>query len=449
MKKNYEVTLGMISLLKEGQTFKNFAELSNTLGVLDSHGKPISGNSKMQFLNSLARFTVLKNDGRKITIEKIRSEDEILPAPPPKGNRKYVDLIQRLLVYHFNALCEATQCDGIKILWGKKDIWQACGMVNDAYRWYGKMNGTESDEVIADAFRKLAGGIKLKSWLDSALSGLKKNDALVYTEKRAFVCYDGGDVRIVPLTEKQDVLYMRLHAETLSEYYLLDGETHATERDLLVSGRIDEFYSKLNLRLREAFGFDKTDKPIFIQNVYEIIVEPTTMKLFSQRFGKIDSHDTDLAIQMMSQLNSLVCDGLMSAISLDREVAVAKRVRNHKDVVDHIENQRLWGGSQFTKKELENRREFQYDHLSLSKEQKGLMVDKTIRLSEGEIRNHISRDSHDVVSSCGCFVLEKMYIDGFLHGSGLTEEQYEKIIQIANEESEKERVLEQLTGVTE
>lgn len=448
MVKTYNVTDDMISRLHEGQEFKNFAELSRTLNVLDRNGKPLAGDSKKQLLEELARYVVLKNNGRQIVIEKIRPEDEVLPPLPVGGNRKYVDLIQRLLVCHFNALCEAVQCDGIKILWEKKDIWQTCGMISNGYRWYGKTDGTEKDEAIADAFRKLASGVKLKAWLDSALNGLRKNDALVYEEKRAFVSYDGGNINIVPLTDEQNVQYMKLHTETLKGYVLADGITPATERDLWATGRLNDFYSKLNVKLKEAFGSgDDDDKPLMIQKVYEIIVEPTTMKLFSRRFGKIDPQDTDLAIQMMSQLNSLVCDGLMSAISLDKEVKVATRVQEHEDVVKRIKQQKLWGGAQLTRKEKEARREFQYDTVSLTKEQKDKMINKTIRLSKEEIKGQVRRGlqmTSESSDSNGCFIIEKIYIDGFLHGSGLTEEQYEKIMQEAEKEYEKEKTLEQL-----
>lgn len=434
MEKIYDVTPEMISHMKEGQTFKNFSELSKELNVLDARGKPLAGDSKKQFLENLARFTVLKTDGRKIIIEKIRPEDEILPSLSVKGNRKYVDMIQRLLVYHFNALCEATQCDGIKILWEKKDVWQACGMINDRYRWHGKTSDTSADAAFSDAFRKLAGGVKLKTWLDSALYGLAKHYALVYHERFAFVSYENGGTKIVPLTDEQTVTYLRLRTETLRNYVLSDGVTPAAESDLFASGRLNDFYGNLNPKLQKAFGFGEGDRSIVIQKVYEIIVEPKTMELFTKRFGKIDPQDTGLAIEIMSKLNSVVCDGLMSAISLDREVAVATRVREHKDVVNRLESQKVWGEIPLTKNEKEKRREFRYDHVQLDKEKKCQMVNKTIRLSEYEIRRQLQKGSLDEPDLHGCFILEKLYIDGFLNGSGLTEKQYERIVENSGED---------------
>ena len=117
MAKTYDVTPDMITKLSDGQTFKNFSELARYLDVLDSHGKPITGDSRPAFLEELDRFVVLKKTGRQIIIKSIRPEDEILPAKPVGGNRKFIDLIQKLLVYHFNALCQSRPCDGIKLLW--------------------------------------------------------------------------------------------------------------------------------------------------------------------------------------------------------------------------------------------------------------------------------------------------------------------------------------------
>lgn len=116
MAKAYEVTPDMISKLSAGQIFKNFSELARCLEVLDDKGKPITGNSRPAFLEELDRFVVLKKAGRQIIIKSIRPEDEILPAKPVGGNRKFIDLIQKLLVYHFNALCQSQPCDGIKLL---------------------------------------------------------------------------------------------------------------------------------------------------------------------------------------------------------------------------------------------------------------------------------------------------------------------------------------------
>lgn len=443
MAKTYDVTPDMLAKLSEGQTFKNFPELARELGVLDKHGKPIAGDSRPSFLGELERFVVLKKDGRQITVERILPEDEILPPRPTGGNRKFVDLIQRLLVYHFNALCQAQPCDGIKLLWEKKDIWETCGMVSRDYRWWGKNASTEDDEIIADAFRKLVGTVKLKAWLDSALYGLKKNDALDYEEKRAFIDYNDGIATITPLTDEQNMTYMRLKAEVLKEYTLSDGRTPATERDLWQTGRMRDFYRKLNPKLEKEFA--KEQRYSTIQKVYKIIVEPKTMELFTKRFGKIDPEDVELAVQMMAKLNTVVCDGLLSSTALDRIVYVATRIQDHEDVQKRLEKQKMWGkapkGSSLDKK---IRREFHYKKVQLNDEQKNKMVDNIIRQSPEQLAITLQGKEK------GCKVVEKLYkeryVDNFLDGSGLTEEQYEQIMQDAEKESADAELMARLVA---
>lgn len=436
MAKTYDVTPDMLAKLSEGQTFKNFPELARELGVLDKHGKPIAGDSRPSFLGELERFVVLKKDGRQITVERILPEDEILPPRPTGGNRKFIDLIQKLLVYHFNAICQAQPCDGIKLLWEKKDIWETCGMVSRDYRWWGKNASTEEDEIIADAFRKLVGTVKLKAWLDSALYGLKKNDALDYEEKRAFIDYVDGQAIITPLTDEQNMTYMRLKAEVLKDYTLSDGHTPATERDLWQTGRMRDFYRKLNPKLEDEFG--KEQRYSTIQKVYKIIVEPKTMNLFARRFGKIDPADVELAVQMMAKLNTIVCDGLLSSMIFNKEVIVATRVQEHEDVERRLEEQKPWGGN--NKIERKIRKEFEYKKVKLTNQQVADMVDNTIRQSTDQLLVTLNQKDH------GCKIIEKLYIDNFLAGSGLTEEQYAQIMQDADKESADAELMARLVA---
>ena len=117
--KVYNVTGGMISRLHQGQAFKNFGELSRVLDILDDSGKPLTSNSKKSFLKELERYVVLRKDGRQFIVDRIRPENEILPEHPTGGNKKYIEHIQRLLVYYFNAMCDQTGCDSLVILWEK------------------------------------------------------------------------------------------------------------------------------------------------------------------------------------------------------------------------------------------------------------------------------------------------------------------------------------------
>ena len=230
----------------------------------------------------------------------------------------------------------------------------------------------------------------------------------------------------------QNMTYMRLKAEVLKDYTLSDGRTPATERDLWQTGRMRDFYRKLNPKLEDEFG--KEQRYSTIQKVYKIIVEPKTMNLFARRFGKIDPADVELAVQMMAKLNTVVCDGLLSSTALDRTVYVATRIQAHEDVQKRLEAQKPWGeaqkGSSLDKK---IRREFHYDKVQLNDEQKNKMIESIIRQSPEQLAITLQGKEK------GCKVIEtlyeKRYVDNFLAGSGLTEEQYEQIMQDSDKES--------------
>lgn len=435
--KVYNVTGGMISRLHQGQVFKNFGELSHVLDILDDSGKPLTSNSKKSFLKELERYVVLRKDGRQFIVDRIRPENEILPEHPTGGNKKYIEHIQRLLVYYFNSMCDQTGCDSLVILWEKVDVWQTLGMVNDNYRWYGYSDDEKEDMRIAEAFRKLAGGVKLKKWLDSALYGLYGRDALTVKEERAFIEDLGNDQkRMSILTDEQNATYTRVKSELLSEYYLSDCQTQVTEADLWKTGRMGDFFRILNSRLSDAFPDVQYNR---IQKVYKIIIEPTSMKLFMRRFGKIDPADTKTVVMLMLKLNDLVCDGLMSAAALDNEITVASRIKDHDEVQNRIKEQKKWGGVNKMKlqEEKKKRREFTYIPVSLEEYQKQFLINKMVRLDEDTLAEKLNNDV-DMVENWHCQIVKKFNARNLLCESGLSEEQCDQLMKEARADEAKE-----------
>ena len=435
--KVYNVTGGMISRLHQGQVFKNFGELSQALDVLDDSGKPLTSNSKKSFLKELERYVVLRKDGRQFIVDRLRPENEILPEHPTGGNKKYIEHIQRLLVYYFNAMCDQTGCDSLVILWEKVDVWQTLGMVNDNYRWYGYPDDEKEDMRIAEAFRKLAGGVKLKKWLDSALYGLYGRDALTVKEERAFIENLSNDQkRMTILTDEQNATYTRVKSELLSEYYLSDCQTQVTEADLWKTGRMGDFFRILNSRLSDAFTDVQYNR---IQKVYTIIIEPTSMKLFMRRFGKIDPADTKTVVMLMLKLNDLVCDGLMSAAALDNEITVASRIKDHDEVQNRIKERKKWGGVNKMKlqEEKKKRREFTYAPVSLKEYQKQFLINKMVRLDEDTLAEKLNNDA-DMVENWHCQIVKKFNARNLLRESGLSEEQCDQLMKEARADEAKE-----------
>lgn len=197
-----------------------------------------------------------------------------------------------------------------------------------------------------------------------------------------------------------------------------------------------DFYRKLNPKLREEF--EKKQTYSTIQKVYRIVIEPKTMNLFARRFGKIDPADVELAVKMMAKLNAIVCDGLLFSMIFNKEIIVATRVQEHEDVERRLEEQKEWGGN--NKIERKIRKEFEYKKVKLTNQQVADMVDNTIRQSTDQLLVTLNQKDH------GCKIIEKLYIDNFLAGSGLTEEQYEQIMQDADKESADAELMARLVA---
>ncbi|MFQ9889015.1 MAG: hypothetical protein ACLRWM_00145 [Streptococcus sp.] len=68
------------------------------------------------------------------------------------------------------------------------------------------------------------------------------------------------------------------------------------------------------------------------------------------------------------------------------------------------------------------------------------MVDNTIRQSTDQLLVTLNQKDH------GCKIIEKLYIDNFLAGSGLTEEQYAQIMQDADKESADAELMARLVA---
>ena len=267
--------------------------------------------------------------------------------------------------------------------------------------------------------------------------GLDKADFLKVTEERVFVkVYPDHTKMMWLLTDEQNATYMRVKTEVIKNYTLQGSNTVATERDLWTTGRMKDFYEHLNPRLAEAFPDEDYDR---IQKVYKIIVEPETIKYFTQKYGWIDPADTKTAAQLMVALNSIVCDGLMSATALSREVTVATRIQEHEDAVGVIDVASIWGGTNNASWVQDKRKEFQYEHVQMNDKDRKKMIKKMIVLPADGLEETLKSKWICGQSEQGCQVVERLYSDDLLRKSGLSDEQYNQIMQEAEADEEKER----------
>lgn len=132
-KKKYCVTPEVINKLQEGQTFKSKVDLLNYLEMVNKKGKPLSGNSRDQFLEDLNRYVEFKKEdtGYAITISKIRSADEVLPKQQTGGNSKYSLMLQNLIAFQLLRMCDGR--NGIELFWSPYNLFFSCGMTNKPF----------------------------------------------------------------------------------------------------------------------------------------------------------------------------------------------------------------------------------------------------------------------------------------------------------------------------
>ena len=197
-----------------------------------------------------------------------------------------------------------------------------------------------------------------------------------------------------------------------------------------------DFFRILNSRLSDTFPDVQYNR---IQKVYKIIIEPTSMKLFMRRFGKIDPADTKTVVMLMLKLNDLVCDGLMSAAALDNEITVASRIKDHDEVQNRIKEQKKWGGVNKMKlqEEKKKRREFTYAPVSLKEYQKQFLINKMVRLDEDTLAEKLNNDA-DMVENWHCQIVKKFNARNLLRESGLSEEQCDQLMKEARADEAKE-----------
>lgn len=394
--KKYNVTDELISSLYEGQSFKNFKEMCVNLNVLDKHSLPLNGNSKKQFLSELERFVEIEKVGKTITIKHIRSKDEILPALPAGGNVKYSLTIQQALVCHFwymwkfwsELYKDEGGCNGFEILWCKRDIMYSCRLFNEHFSSYGKYGADMTKEEIkdkgnADAFRRMIYP-KYCSYVDSALNTMHRNREIILEKRTCFIKYNGEDKEktIIPLTPDQKITYLRLYDETLRSYRKTDCGVITSLKDIYAAGKAVDFYGTLKEKLVDELGTDAT----YVEDVYDITIEPGALDRAMIRLGRPETYDEWLFLE----LNNKICNGLLTMKSIGKEQYTAKRIRDYREmfknsegtnsVITIIDGEKAYFGD-FTDF-VRGNPEFYFDKNALSKEKTKQLVEKMVRVND-------------------------------------------------------------------
>lgn len=417
--KTYDVTEEMLQQLYEGQVFKSFRELCSQWNLLDNKGKPIGGNSKKQFMAELNRFVQIEKEGQKLIVKHIRTKDEILPERSEGGNVKYSKLIQQVLVYHFWYMWKKWDelykgyggCLGFQILWCKKDLMYSCRVFNKHFSGYGKIGDMEEEEKAnsgyADAFRRIVIP-KFTGYIEAALKAMSKNKEIILDKRTCFIEYgkaDNGKV-IIPLSAEEKIEYMKVLDETFRSYRKADGGDITSLRAIFTSGRASDFYGTLHEKLKEKFGKEH----VYVEDVYDITVEPGALERAMRRLGKPETYSDELFME----LNGKICEGLLSMKTIEKEQLTATRLRDYRESyrtnnTEIIDGEVVcWGD---ITKLAQMKKEFHFGRIALDSDKKKLLVDKMIRETEWKKQKHPLLKGKECYPEPTYYQKERLYQD--------------------------------------
>lgn len=295
--KKYCVTPNIIDKLKEGQTFKSNLDLLRHLGALDKKGKPLSGNSKVQFLEDLNRYVEIKKDsvGYSITIVKIRSPEDVLPPQHKNGgNNKYSLMLQNLIAFQLLRMCDGS--DGVELFWSPYNLFFSCGMTNQAFMTYDydlKKEYRDNSEIYSEeqeiANKKLEADAKvfkhnvktvMEEYAGVALKAMTKNGEIFAKEEPVVFIYNNPRKVRIP-TKEEAVIYMRMKNRIITGYHTASGKECVSEKDIFLSGNSEEYYKELSEETCTIFGCDSA------YPMYHIIAEPNSLQRAAKRIEKV------------------------------------------------------------------------------------------------------------------------------------------------------------------
>ena len=416
--KTYDVTEEMLQQLYEGQVFKSFRELCLQWNLLNSKGEPIGGNSKKQFMAELNRFVQIEKEGQKLIVKHIRTKDEILPERSEGGNVKYSKLIQQVLVYHFWYMWKKWDelykghggCLGFQILWCAKDMMYSCRIFNKHFTNYGRIGKMEEEEKengsYADAFRRIVLP-KFANYIKVALRSMSKNKEIVLDKRTCFITYsqEEGNKTITPLTAEEKVEYLRIEDETLRSYRKAGGGA-ATLQAIFTSGKAADYYGTLRKKLKDEFG----EECGYIEEVYDITIEPGALERAMRRLGKPETYSDELFME----LNSKICEGLLSMKAMEKEQLTAKRLRDYRESF-RTNNTTIIDGEEFywgdISKLAQMKKEFYFGKIALDSDKKKLLVDKMVRETEWKAQDHPFLEGKELYPEPTYYQKERLYQD--------------------------------------
>lgn len=301
--------------LATGQEFKSYYDLCATLRI-----EPKEGNSKKSQMKEINRFMLLEKEGNKFIIKEIYDKPKPKEEKPNARNSKYKQIIEYLITQQLYNLAKDNKDNKADIACWFNGITYNLSMVNEKFtpcnsyitppdlkKWL------ENNKISEESYQSFYYSVKhrLREYIETALRSLQKHYQLGYS-KEFLLRRSDGSLRFLM---KDEAIWYREEINIIIKSFNIHSgfgpntktmERYDTLRDVIINGRIKEFFSILSDKIHERFGEDTK-----IYETYRISTSKRLMEYATQRVSKYKE-----LVDQSIILNDTICEGLKASKTL-------------------------------------------------------------------------------------------------------------------------------------
>lgn len=305
----------VIKELSTGQEFKSYYDLCANLKI-----NPTTGNAKKSQMKEINRFMLLEKEGNKFIIKEIYDKPKPKEEKPNARNSKYKQIIEYLITQQLYNLAKDNKDGKADIACWFNGITYNLSMVNENFtpcnsyitppdlkKWL------ENNEISEESYQSFYYSVKhrLREYIETALRSLQKHYQLGYS-KEFLLRRSDGSLRFLM---KDEAIWYREEINIIIKSFNIHSgfgpdtktmERYDTLRDVIINGRIKEFFNILSDKIHERFGEDTK-----IYETYRISTSKRLMEYARQRVSKYKE-----LVDQSIILNDTICEGLKASKTL-------------------------------------------------------------------------------------------------------------------------------------
>lgn len=301
--------------LTTGQEFKSYYDLCATLRI-----EPKDGNSKKSQMKEIDRFMLLEREGNKFIIKEIYDKPKPKEEKPNARNSKYKQIIEYLITQQLYNLAKDNKDRRADIACWFNGMTYNLSMVNekfasrDSYASPSELKKwLEDNKISEESYQSFYYSVKrkLRDYIETALRSLQKHYQLGYS-KEFLLRRSDGSMRF--LTKDENIWYKEEVNAIIKSFNIHSGfgpdtktmERYDTLRDVIINGKIKEFFNILSDKVHERFGEDTK-----IYETYRISTSKRLMEYARQRVSRYKE-----LVNQSIILNDTICEGLKASKTL-------------------------------------------------------------------------------------------------------------------------------------